>query len=180
MKIVNSDTIESSEKEFIDTINAELDWVSIEKMILEKHKLKLQDEVLYKQGDIVIHNNQIAYRLDFDIIVSLSLTFNRDGECLNIQTSDEPEEIDEIFSDVDSQANSDTDDLDALDSGDEELNPEITSDAQSYLENDSEVALNEFEQLEMDVSQNLPEQKNWSKMAPELAEMINDINQDSR
>ncbi len=88
MKIVNVDTIQTGEKDFIDSINAELDWVAIEKMILDKHKLRLQDEVFYKQGDIIVHNNQIAYKLDFDITVSLSLTFNREGDCLNIETPD--------------------------------------------------------------------------------------------
>ncbi|MBF0204016.1 MAG: hypothetical protein HQK67_06805 [Desulfamplus sp.] len=88
MKITSVDNIQSSEKEFIDFINAELDWGAIEKMILEKHKLQLQDEVTYKQGDIVVHDNQIAYRLDFDIKVSMSLVFNRHGDCLDIKTPD--------------------------------------------------------------------------------------------
>ncbi|MBF0376558.1 MAG: hypothetical protein HQK72_03645 [Desulfamplus sp.] len=88
MKITNPETIQSSEKEFIDFINAELDWGSIEKMILKKHNLQLQDEVVYKQGDIMVYDNQIAYKFDFDIKVSLSLIFNRQGDCLNIKTPD--------------------------------------------------------------------------------------------
>jgi hypothetical protein len=88
MKITSPETIQSSEKEFIDFINAELDWGAIEEMILEKHKLQLQDEVVYRQGDIVVYENQIAYQLDFDIKVSLSLIFNRQGDCLNIKTPD--------------------------------------------------------------------------------------------
>ncbi|MBF0230378.1 MAG: hypothetical protein HQK63_12465 [Desulfamplus sp.] len=88
MKITSPETIQSSEKEFIDFINAELDWGSIEEMILKKHKLQLQDEVVYKQGDIMVYDNQIAYKLDFDIKVSLSLIFNRQGDCLNIKTPD--------------------------------------------------------------------------------------------
>ena len=37
MKLINPETIQESEQEFIDTINAELDWDAIEKMLLEKH-----------------------------------------------------------------------------------------------------------------------------------------------
>ncbi len=91
MKITSEETIQSSEKEFIDFINAELDWSAIEKMLLKKHKLQLQDEVVYKHGDIIVHNNQIAYQFDFDIKVALSLIFNKHGECIEIKTPDATE-----------------------------------------------------------------------------------------
>ena len=87
MKITTPETIESSEKEFIDTINAELDWEAIEKLLIEKHNFHLQDEVDYKNGDLLVHNNQIAYRLDFEIKIALSMTVGRDGRCLEITTS---------------------------------------------------------------------------------------------
>ncbi len=86
MKLTNPETIEESEKEFIDTINAELDWEAIEKMLLEKHNFTLQDEIDYKDGDLVVHNDAIAYKFDFEIKVPLSVIFNRDGECLEIST----------------------------------------------------------------------------------------------
>ena len=86
MKITNPETIKESEKEFIDTINAELDWDTIEKLLLEKHKFAIQDEVDYKEGNLIVHNNQIAYKFDFEIKVPLSVIFNRQGECLEIST----------------------------------------------------------------------------------------------
>ncbi len=86
MKLTNPETIQENEKDFIDTINAELDWEAIEKMLLEKHKFTLQEEIEYKEGDLVVHNNQIAYKFDFEIKVPLSVVFNREGECLDIST----------------------------------------------------------------------------------------------
>jgi len=86
VKLTNPETIQESEKEFIDTINAELDWDTIEKLLLEKHKFAIQDEVDYKEGSLIVHNNQIAYKFDFEIKVPLSVTFNREGECLEIST----------------------------------------------------------------------------------------------
>ncbi len=153
MKIVNADTIQAGEKDFIDAINAELDWMAIEKMILEKHKLQLQDEVCYKQGDIVVHDNQIAYRLDFDITVSLSLIFNREGDCLNIETPDGQE----IMETPDGREIMETPD------GREIIE---TPDGREIMEAENH--------------HTVTEQKNWSKTAPDLAEMINHINQDSR
>ncbi len=104
MKLTNPETIEESEKEFIDTINAELDWEAIEKMLLEKHNFTLQDEIDYKDGDLVVHNDAIAYKFDFEIKVPLSVIFNRDGECLEISTIrddfDEEEQDEELEGDL--------------------------------------------------------------------------------
>jgi hypothetical protein len=87
VKLTNPETIQESEKEFIDAINAELDWDSIEKLLLEKHKFAIQDEVDYKEGNLIVHDNQIAYKFDFEIKVPLSVIFNRQGECVEISTT---------------------------------------------------------------------------------------------
>ncbi len=103
MKISNPETIEESEKEFIDMINAELDWETIEDLLMEKHNFTLQEEVEYKNGDIVVHNDSIAYKFDFNIKVPLSIIFNRTGEFLELLTSEpeEPEESEENGIDTD-------------------------------------------------------------------------------
>lgn len=99
MKLTNPATIQESEKEFIDTINAELDWEAIEKMLLEKHSFTLQEEVDYKEGDLVVYKDKIAYKFDFEIKVPLSVIFNREGDCLEISTKrddfEEEEQVDE-------------------------------------------------------------------------------------
>ncbi len=82
MKLTHPDSIRESEKEFIDTINAELDWEAIEDLIQKRHNFILQDEVDYKHGDITVHNNQIAYRFEFEVKVPISLICDRHGECL--------------------------------------------------------------------------------------------------
>ena len=43
-----------------DTINAELDWEAIEKLLFEKHNFSLQEEVEYKNGDMIVHKDSIA------------------------------------------------------------------------------------------------------------------------
>ncbi len=86
MKLTSQDNIAESEKEFIDTINAELDWEAIEKMLLEKHQFTLQEEIDYKDGDLIVHNDDIAYKFKFEIKVPLSVIFDREGECLEIST----------------------------------------------------------------------------------------------
>lgn len=148
MKIINPEAIHSSEKEFIDTINAELDWEVIEKMLLEKHKFAMRDEVDYKQGDLVVFHDQIAYRFDFDIKVALSVVFGRDGKCLEISTSGDPE----LKKDPDTFTD-----------------PLINED-----ESQGRDALKKYDQSEtLDVF----EKQDISKMAEDIADMISDINQ---
>ncbi len=92
MKLTNPATIQESEKEFIDTINAELDWDAIEQMLLEKHGFTVQEDVDYKDGNLIVHKNEIAYKFEFEIKVPLSVIFNRNGECLEISTQGDDEE----------------------------------------------------------------------------------------
>ena len=101
MKLTNPESIRESEKEFIDTINAELDWDAIEQMLLDRHGFSVQDEVDYKNGNLVVHNNEIAYKFDFEIKVPLSVIFNRNGECLDISTQREDMDLPEDPPDLD-------------------------------------------------------------------------------
>ncbi len=175
MKIINPDSIHSSEEDFIDTINAELDWEIIEKMLLEKHKFSMQDDVDYKKGDIVVYKDKIAYRYDFDIKVGLSIVVGRDGKCLEISTSGdidpEVETESESVLDVssDSSFNNDSHDL---------LTPEDDNmfEAGAVDNNDATGK----EKAEKNLVQNDTTgsgKKDISKMASDIADMISDINQ---
>lgn len=95
MKLTNPESIQESEKEFIDTINAELDWDIIEQMLLDKHNFAVQDDIEYKDGNLVVYNNEIAYKFDFQIKVPLSVIFNRSGECLSMSTTGDDEDMDD-------------------------------------------------------------------------------------
>jgi len=93
LKLTNSESIQESEKEFIDTIIAELDWDAIEQMLMDKHGFSVQDDVEYKDGNLIVHNNEIAYKFDFEIKVPLSVIFDRNGECLEMLTQSAEEDL---------------------------------------------------------------------------------------
>lgn len=95
MKVTNAEAIKSGEKGLIEQITRDLDWGQVAAILEEKYKLKLNDgQATYRQGDIVVHNNQVAYQLEFDVTVTLSLMFDRQGECFDVITrpSGQPEE----------------------------------------------------------------------------------------
>lgn len=166
LKITNSEIIKSGERELIDTITGDLDWNTIEKIVRERHKLSIQDDIEYKQGDLIVHDNKVAYRLDFDIKVSLSVIFDRDGNCLSLTTEGDSRR--------------------APDSGAAE--GRVTEAGPEYPENqfleemagdDTESRLPETFDPPPDIRPEKNPQENISQMASHIAEMISQINEDS-
>ena len=83
MKLTNADLIRNREKALLETISGDLDLDSIRKLLEAKYRLNLDgDNLVCRDGDLVVHDNQVAYKVQFQAVVSLSLLFNRQGECL--------------------------------------------------------------------------------------------------
>ncbi len=94
MKITEKEAIQDGEGEFVESLVGELDWGVIETILKEKYNLKLHDDVEYHNGDFVVHDNQVAYKLNFDVRLTLSLVFGRNGECLDVVASGTEEDAD--------------------------------------------------------------------------------------
>ena len=84
MKVTNSEIIKNGEQELIDAITADLDWGAIEKIILKEHNLGIEEDIEYKSGDIIAVDNQIAYKLEFEVKVNLSVLLDRHGDYLSV------------------------------------------------------------------------------------------------
>jgi len=146
MKITDPEVIKSGESELIDAITADMDWGGIGKVFMEKHKLDIDDDVEYKNGDIVVYNNQIAYKLDFDVKVNLSILLDREGSYISLSTDldsgpvgengEEEGGFEEAVSEPDQPE------------GEEERSPDSRSDDEASKETDSETAEDETEQAE--------------------------------
>lgn len=87
MKITNSKVIKNGEQELIDAIVGDLDWGVMDDVFKNDNKLEIGEDVEYRFGDIVVHNNQVAYRLEFDVKVTLSIIVDREGNCLTLESS---------------------------------------------------------------------------------------------
>ncbi len=97
MKLTDFEIIKSGEQELIDSINGELDWEVMEEIFQKVHKLELGEDVEYRRGDLVVHNNEVAYQLEFDVKVKLSILIDRKGNHLSYTTTTEsPEKIDTV------------------------------------------------------------------------------------
>ncbi len=91
MKITDNEVIRSGEQELIDGITADLNWEAVEKLFMEQHHLPLGEDVSYKKGDLVVHENKIAYLLEFEVKVPLSMLLDREGNCITIRAAAPPE-----------------------------------------------------------------------------------------
>lgn len=87
MQITKADVIKNGEQDLIDAITADLDWGAIENIFREQHNLSMDEDVEYKQGDIIVHNNQIAYQLQFEVRVTVSVLLDRQGNYLSVAFS---------------------------------------------------------------------------------------------
>ena len=83
------------EEEHVESLASELDWFNIEQILKERFDMALHDDIEFRNGDIVVHENELAYKVDFDVRVTLSLIFGRDGQCLDIRASGDDEEQEE-------------------------------------------------------------------------------------
>lgn len=163
MKITDRNVIKNGEKELIDSIIGDLDWRAIETVFKEKHRLGIQDDVAYRQGEMVVHKGNVAYKLDFDVKLILSILFDRSGDYLAINTSEELEEGSQQM---------------------ETKRSEEVSQRQAPMEEEVPVELTEVADSEgIDVTPDLsvdPKKEpaeNMSQMASEIDQMLSEINE---
>jgi len=91
MPIVDPEVIKSGEKELFSSIIASFDKYQIEKLFQDSHDLLLKEQMQFKEGKTVAHNNQIAYQLVYETNAIFSILIDRAGN--HIRTSIDNNEI---------------------------------------------------------------------------------------
>jgi uncharacterized protein YjbI with pentapeptide repeats len=80
---VNPDAIEKAIGDLIDKVKSNVQLDQVKSLCKHQHGLEKIDKVDISQGDIVTHNGQIAFKLDFKISYNLSLILDRKGNLIN-------------------------------------------------------------------------------------------------
>ena len=80
MKITDPQVIENGEKDLINAVQKYLDLDTVKQILKNRMGASTLSS---KGGQIVVHNNKIAFRLDFDINLSGSLLFDREGNYID-------------------------------------------------------------------------------------------------
>ena len=76
MRITDPGIIKNGEKDLIESLKEELDLDAVREIILKKMTAAALSA---KGGEIVVHNNRIAFRMDFELALRGSLMFDRQG-----------------------------------------------------------------------------------------------------
>jgi hypothetical protein len=168
MKITNADVIKTGEQELIDAITADLDWGIIEEIFRKEHKLGIEEEIEYKKGDIVAYNNQIAYRLEFEVKVNLAVLLNREGEYISISISGDEDETEDAPSErsVDVEDENEDNAMDTSSetiqkndtSSDDNLDPELQNDDKEKGEDAFKEALDELDSMDAEEDEALSQE----------------------
>jgi hypothetical protein len=85
MKIANPEIIKKGEQEFIKAVADNLDWSVIKEIFRKEHNLELEEAVKYKDAKINVYDNRIAFSLDFDVKVRLSIQLDREGNYISVE-----------------------------------------------------------------------------------------------
>jgi hypothetical protein len=93
MKITDPDVIKNGEKDLIQAVKDDLDLDIIKKIMQNRMNA---ENISSKGGEIVVHNNEIAFRLDFSIEMSGSLMFDRQGNYLPESDGEDALPIDDL------------------------------------------------------------------------------------
>jgi hypothetical protein len=79
MKITDTNVIKNGERDLIETVINSLDLNTVKKIIQAKVNAQT---ITSKGGKIIVHNNEIAFKLNFSIEINGDLMFDRQGNYL--------------------------------------------------------------------------------------------------
>jgi hypothetical protein len=82
--LVPDDAFKKGERDLMDIVTGSLNWDVIEKLLEEKYGLSLQDDIEFKEGHLTVKEDRIAYQMDFQARITLSLMIGRDGRCVDV------------------------------------------------------------------------------------------------
>jgi hypothetical protein len=146
MKITDPDIIKNGEKELIEAVKDDLDLQAVRE-ILEKRMAA--SSLTPSGGEIVVHNNEIAFRVNFDVRLSGSLMFDRQGNYI-------PESVDEPSDDTGMDMDVDMGDLDIHETL-EEIGPESDPDDEALTNQDDFDDSTDPDMEEEDLNISLPD-----------------------
>lgn len=82
--------INDSIRELIEKIKSNIDLEQVRAVCEEQHGIATVENIDLKDGDIVTYQDQIAFKLDFEIRFVLPVMIDRQGNCISALPADSP------------------------------------------------------------------------------------------
>ncbi len=80
MRITDPEIIKTGEMDLINSVKDDLDWDVVKSIIKNRLNIKAFDS---NGGEIVVVDGKIAFRIDLELKMSVSLMFDRDGNYID-------------------------------------------------------------------------------------------------
>ena len=129
MKITDPDIIKNGEKDLIEAVTDDLDLDAVKEVLKKK---MAATAISSKGGKIVVYHDEIAFRLNFDIHLSGSLMFDRQGNY--IPGTDETDDKENLLSE-----DFDLDDINIDENTEEVGSQTLLSDAENHKIEDNDI-----------------------------------------
>nr|WP_319394214.1 hypothetical protein [uncultured Desulfobacter sp.] len=144
MRITDPQVIQDGEQDLIASVQKDLDLEAVKDLLKERLSASALSP---KGGRIVVHDNDVAFRLDYEINLNGSLLFDRDGNL--IDDSQRQTMISDSQADIeDAQLDEKEDEMLALDAGND-LSDDLTDYDEAASEDLEETQTEELESQEL-------------------------------
>ena len=87
MRIANPEAIRKGEKALADAIASNFDRDVIRKIFKRVHNLDVGEDIKCRNAVPEVHGDEVAYAMDFQVLVNLSVLLDRSGNFISISSS---------------------------------------------------------------------------------------------
>ncbi len=87
MKVANPEAIRIGEKALADAIASNFDRSVIQKIFKRVHNLDVGEDVRCKNASMGVHRDEVAYSMNFEVLVNLSVFLDRSGNFISVSSS---------------------------------------------------------------------------------------------
>ena len=76
---IDTHTVEEVKRDLINQLKSKINQAHVETVCREQYGIKSIEGYKYIDGDVVIHNNQVAFKLDFEVRFPVSILIDNVG-----------------------------------------------------------------------------------------------------
>ena len=84
--MISPEALQSGERKLLRFIAGYLDKEALKQAVNQAYDISVSDSLRHRSGRITVREGAVAYQLDFDLTVNLSILLSRSGELLAIRS----------------------------------------------------------------------------------------------
>ena len=82
---ISNDIVATAKKELFERLKSNINLDRVRQICAELYGVKDIQSLDYKNGDIVVHDGQVAYKIEFDVRFAVPLLIDEEGNLLGTQ-----------------------------------------------------------------------------------------------